>query len=175
MLKGKNILVTGSTGLIGQALVDELLVKNECNLRLQARDARQARSKFGHFADTSRVNIVECDFAKCSDLDIHNLSKDCDIIIHLAGLVHKPDAQYQDYELLNVRVTDQLVRGAENNQVDTFLFLSSSAVYGNGPFSSVDEAAPLKGETPYAVSKIVCEQILPRPSLAMLGKVRPPT
>src|ERR1700733_7569253 len=164
MLKGNHILITGSTGLIGQAVVHELLASNGNHLRLQVRNAKEARAKFNKFADLNRIEIVECDFAKCSDLDSYNLTNGCDTIIHLAGLVHKPQALYQDYELLNVRVTDQLFTAAQANSINTFIFMSSSAVYGNGPFSSVDEDTLLKGETPYAVSKINCEQILERPT-----------
>ncbi len=164
MLNGNHILVTGSTGLIGQAVVYELLTKNGYRLRLQVRNAKEARVKFNKFTDLNRVEIIECDFTKCSDLDSYNLTKGCDTVIHLAGLVHKPSAPYQDYELLNVRATDQLFTSAQSNEISTFIFLSSSVVYGNGPFSSVDEDAPLKGETPYAVSKINCEQILERPT-----------
>lgn len=164
MLKGKHILITGSTGLIGQAVVYELLAKNGCHLRLPVRNVCEARAKFNKFTDLNRVEIIECDFAKCSDLDLYNLSKGCDTIIHLAGLVHKPSAPYQDYELLNVRATDQLFTAAHSNDINTFIFLSTSAVYGNGPFSSAEEDAPLKGDTPYAVSKITCEQLLNKPT-----------
>ena len=122
MLKAQRILITGSTGLIGQAIICELMAKQNCSLRLQVRNGKDARAKLAKFVDLSRVEIMECDFAKCSDLDSLNLVRGCETVIHLAGLVHQPSAVYQDYELLNVRTTDQLFRAAGVNGIDTFIF-----------------------------------------------------
>jgi nucleoside-diphosphate-sugar epimerase len=160
MLGSQNILITGSTGLIGRALVAEFLLKDKFNLRLQVRDAEKAGAKFSQFADLSKLELIECDFDKCGDGEIDELCKNCDTVIHLAGLVHSPEASYQDYESLNIATTKKLVGSAQNNKVETFIFLSSSAVYGGGPFCSAEEDAPLRGDSPYAVSKIICEQIL---------------
>ncbi len=153
-------LVTGGTGLIGRALISELLTKNGRKLRVQVRNGRKARAQLAQSIDLSKVEIIECDFDKLTDSDSKNLMANCNTVIHLAGLVHQPHASYQDYELLNVRTTDQLAKAAQDAKVDTFMFLSSSAVYGNGPFTLANENTPTTGKSPYAVSKILCEQLL---------------
>jgi nucleoside-diphosphate-sugar epimerase len=160
MQVSKNVLITGSTGLIGRALVSEFLLKDKYSLRLQVRNIEKARAEFAQLADSKNLELVECDFYNCSDLEINELCKNCDTVVHLAGLVHRPEASLSDYELLNVLTTKRLIRAAQKNKIDTFLLLSSSAVYGTGPFCSADEDAPLQGDSPYAVSKIACEQIL---------------
>ena len=156
----KTILVTGATGLIGQALVCQLISTNNCHLRLQVRDALQARAKFSRILDLSKVELIECDFNKLTDRNCDQLTSDCHSIIHLAGLVHKTDASYEECHLLNVKATEHLLSAAMANAVDTFVFMSSVAVYGNGPFNMIGESTPHKGQTPYAVSKSACERIL---------------
>jgi len=37
-------------------------------------------------------------------------------------LVHKADAPYQEYEVINVRATQALAEAAARNNVDTFIF-----------------------------------------------------
>ena len=174
MINGNKILVTGATGLIGRALLPQLLARNGHGLRLQVRNARQARAQFHPSIDLGRLELIECDFNKLSDKDSVGLTNGCNTIIHLAGLVHQPQAAYEEFELLNVRATEHLVKAAMANNVDTFLFLSSSAVYGNGPFLQINENAATPGGSPYAVSKILCERLLQKPnSIKRIIKLRP--
>ncbi len=156
----KTILITGATGLIGRALVGQLMTTNNLRLRLQVRNVSQARAQFSPVLDLTKVELLECDFNKLSDRDCHQLTRDCHSIIHLAGLVHNANASYEECHLLNVQATEHLLSAAIANAVHTFMFMSSVAVYGNGPFHMIDESSPHKGQTPYAVSKTVCEQMI---------------
>lgn len=170
MVSGK-ILITGSTGIIGRALVEELAGQTGVQLRLQVRNVEKAKEMFKRLHTQSE--IVECDFLRSSSEDISELSKDCQIVIHLAAQVHDPSASSEDVNALNVDVTEKLAYAAENNGINTFLFLSSSAVYGNGPFRSIEEDAPFRGESPYAVSKIASEKFLLKKQMKRLIILRP--
>ncbi len=152
------VLITGSTGLIGRALIPVLLERG-FNVRAQVRDLPRARAQFSNEKYFHRIEFIECDFARSADNDFNGLVRECSTVIHLAGLVHQPDALYQDYELLNVRATEQLIKAAKFSNVRTFLLFSTSAVYGSGPFVMIDENTPLKADTPYAVSKKLCENL----------------
>lgn len=154
------VLVTGASGLIGRAVTENLIAKNSYEIKVQVRDPLQARSAVGSVIDFTKVRLEEGDFTRMGDREMRHLARNVNTVIHAAGLVHKPDAPYQEYEVVNVRATQALAEAAAQSGVDTFVFISSSAVYGPGPFENVSETAPLKGVTPYAVSKMSSEQWL---------------
>ncbi len=154
------VLVTGASGLIGRALLEALIASKKYQIRGQVRDRLEARSKVGAGIDWSKVELEQADFTRTGDNEMRQLTRGCDVVIHAAGLVHQPDAPYQEYEVINVRATEQLAEACAANQVKTLVFLSSSAVYGPGPFEKIEETAPLKAKTPYAVSKMRSEVYL---------------
>jgi nucleoside-diphosphate-sugar epimerase len=156
----KRILITGGSGLIGRAVIQSLLARNNLDLKVQVRDKAQARASVGDVVDFTKVQLEDGDFTRMGDRELTYLTRGCNIVIHAAGLVHKPDAPYQEYEVVNVRATQALAEASIKNGVDTFIFLSSSAVYGTGPFEMVDEKAQVLGKTPYAVSKMASENWL---------------
>jgi len=158
----KRVLVTGASGSIGRAICERLIAGERYNIKVQVRNALEARATAGNTVDFTKVQLEEADFTRVGDREMRLLTKNCDTIIHAAGLVHRAEAQYQEYEVINVRATQLLVEAAANNHVNTLVFLSSSAVYGPGPFQYADESSPLKGITPYAVSKMTSEHFLQR-------------
>lgn len=146
------IVITGASGLIGRALAEKLSDNNELRLQVRRRPNLPKQACKGQ--------VKEIDFQSSSDDIIRALVAGADTVIHSAGLVHQPDAAYGEYELLNIRATEQLATQAAKVGVKTFVFLSTSAVYGSGPFEDIEEAGPIKTETPYAMSKLRCEQFL---------------
>jgi nucleoside-diphosphate-sugar epimerase len=156
----KRVLVTGASGLIGRAVTERLLAENAHDIKVQVRNPVQARNDVGNVIDFTRVQLEEADFTRVGDREMRLLTKGCDVIVHAAGLVHQPDAPYQEYEVINVRATQLLAEAAAQNNVKTLIFLSSSAIYGPGPFDRIQETGPLKAVTPYAVSKMTSENWL---------------
>ncbi len=156
----KRVLVTGATGMIGRQVAAALQSQDFGVLRALVRDRVEAREKCGDVFDFANTEFHQSDFERMLEQDHRELTRGCNIVIHAAGLAHKPDAPYQEYEVANVRATQALAEACAVNQVDTFVFFSSSAVYGPGPFSNVPETAPLKAKTPYAVSKAASESFL---------------
>jgi nucleoside-diphosphate-sugar epimerase len=157
------VLVTGANGLIGRAFLQELVAKSAPEIRAQVRSAVKARSEIGksiEYADFAKVDWREADFTRITEPDLHGLTQNCRTVVHCAGLVHRPEKPYQEYEVANVRATQQLAEAAARNGCDTFVFLSTSAVYGPGPFNLAEENSALKGNTPYAVSKMTSENWL---------------
>ncbi|MBZ0189522.1 MAG: NAD-dependent epimerase/dehydratase family protein [Candidatus Obscuribacterales bacterium] len=154
------VLITGASGMIGRQLCAAVQASGQGVVRAQVRDRTEAREKVGGVFDFALSEISQSDFTMMLEQDHRELTKGCHTVIHAAGLVHNPDAQYQEYEVINVRATQQLAEACVANQVKTLVFFSSSAVYGEGPFSNIDEEAPLKAKTPYAVSKATSEAFL---------------
>jgi len=168
------ILVTGANGLIGRALLQELLSRNSYEIRAQVRSGVKARADIGDAIDFSKIELREGDFTRLNERDWGRLTEGCKTIVHCAGLVHQPERPYQEYEVMNVRATQNLAEAAAQNGCQTFIFLSTSAVYGPGPFELIDENAPPNAKTPYAVSKLTSENWLQRhKGLAKIVILRP--
>ncbi|MBI4533133.1 MAG: NAD-dependent epimerase/dehydratase family protein [Candidatus Melainabacteria bacterium] len=153
----QTVLVTGASGMIGRAVVDYL-----CSKGYKVKAQVRSKSKFTATESTNfgPIDLTELDFARATELQLHRLVEGCDAIIHAAALVHQPNAPYEVYELVNVRTTRQLAEIAASAGVDTFVFLSTIAVYGQGPLEDVVECDPIKPMTPYAVSKAQSESWL---------------
>lgn len=151
------ILITGAAGLVGRAVIEHFVGKNGYTVRAHVRNSVHARALVGQAIDLTKIELIEADFARVGDSTLLNLTKDCDVIIHAAGVAHRPEASYEEYELVNVRATQHLAEAAAINNVRAFVFLSTSAVYGPGPFDHISESGPLKANTPYAVSKLKAE------------------
>jgi nucleoside-diphosphate-sugar epimerase len=156
----RRVLVTGASGMIGRAVTENLIAKQNFDVKVQVRNPAHARASIGQVIDFTRIALEVGDFTRMGDREMRLLTRGADVIVHSAGLVHQPDAPYQEYEVINVRATQALAEAAAYNKVETFIFLSSTAVYGPGPFDYINESAPLKGQTPYAVSKMASEQWL---------------
>jgi nucleoside-diphosphate-sugar epimerase len=63
---------------------------------------------------------------------------------------------------VNVDGTSSIIAAAESSGVKRILFASSAAVYGDSEQVPISEEAPLIPQSPYAVSKIIGEELLRR-------------
>jgi nucleoside-diphosphate-sugar epimerase len=150
------ILITGANGLVGRALVERL----KTELKLQVRKKANFEKLFPYLQCSSSIEIKELDFLKVSDDEFTELTKNCSTVIHTASLVHRPNASQEEYNLLNLETTKKLAQACKKNNVKTFVFFSTIAVYGNGPFSEATESSSLDPKTAYAISKTQAENWL---------------
>jgi nucleoside-diphosphate-sugar epimerase len=158
---GNIVLVTGASGMIGRACVEELL-KAGYRVRAQVRNKLAFEEILKHLPQEllSKLETFQLDLLEYSQPVLDKLSAACSAIVHCAGLVHKPEASFQEYDFLNIRFSQALAEAAARNGVQYFVFLSTSAVYGPGPFVDIDESGPLNAKTPYAISKLKTEEFL---------------
>jgi len=86
-----------------------------------------------------------------------------DLVVHTAGKAHitprNPDEAQEFYDI-NVKGTINLLKALETNLPETFVLISSVAVYGLHTGSDIDETYPLLATDPYGKSKIEAEQIV---------------
>ena len=162
------ILVTGATGMIGRAVVARLLADG---FEVRA-TGRSAESLDKTCSDSSKLRTAVADFEYLDKEAARKLTDGCTAIVHCAGLVHQPKANNALYDRLNVEASKLLARAAKENELQQFIFLSSSSVYGNRSTEMIAESAELHGDTPYAASKIATERDLqstpPAPSTVIL-------
>ena len=149
------ILVTGASGLVGRAVVKQLL-----NDGHKVRAMMRTSSMPAFQAAPEGAELHQLDFETAEVPQWEQAVQGCTEVIHCAGLVHKPLADRHAYDVLNVKATDHLQTASKAANVGSFIFLSSSAVYGGGTFDEVREDAKLNPETDYARSKLHSEQRL---------------
>lgn len=147
-----NILLTGATGFIGQALVLELLQQGFFLTII-------LRKKSNLFADNINQIIVG---DLNNDIDWSLILNKIDCIIHLAGKAHVIDkakaSVLDEFPKINTELTLNLAKQAVEAGVERFIFLSSIGVNGNQnnqPFLEIDIPNP---QEPYAISKYEAEQ-----------------
>lgn len=153
------ILITGASGMIGRALAARLLMHG-VPVRLQGRSAESVASALYDLSVSADLEIVRLDFATADQPDYDRLAAGCTTFVHCGGLVHNPIANAAQHEALNFRATQMLASAARRAKAEAFVFLSTSAVYGSGPFNNLAEEAETRPDTPYAVSKLRAEQWL---------------
>jgi nucleoside-diphosphate-sugar epimerase len=153
------IVITGASGLIGRALAARALREGR-DVRLQGRSADKVAQALYSLNVKEDLQVVELDLQSGDQSQFDRLMNGASTVVHSAGLVHQADAPAALYESLNFRATQMVAAAAKRAKVDCFVFLSTSAVYGNGPFTDVDEYSTLHADTPYAVSKLRSEEWL---------------
>lgn len=135
------ILLTGAQGFFGQNALPEW---DEHEVTALGRNAR---------------NNIVCDLTE----EIPTLTESYDLVVHAAGKAHmvpKTEEERDAFFNVNVRGTQNLLKALEKNPPSKFVFISTVAVYGLDEGLDVVESDPLKGETPYAKSKIQAEALV---------------
>ena len=150
------VLVTGSEGYIGTALVPSLLAEGH-----QVRGLDSLLFRVRPFASPrSDIRVVEKDIREASVADFQGF----DAVVHLAALSNDPLSDLWPkltYEI-NAAATIELARLAKMAGVGRFLFSSSCSMYGAGGNSLLTEDSPINPLTIYAESKVIAERGLLR-------------
>ncbi len=164
-LRGKRVLITGSTGTIGRCIVDTLL---QINKSLPENDRIKL---FLGLRNLSGREIKTEDNCSCFDYDLNSdiqLDQDVDYVIHAAGNAH-PKAFVSDPVGTitgNVKGTFKLLEYSREHGVKRFLYVSSGEVYGQGDLSidSFEETYggyvdPVSPRSCYPMSKRAAETL----------------
>jgi nucleoside-diphosphate-sugar epimerase len=87
-----------------------------------------------------------------------------DYVVHLAAQVSvSASVEHPEHTLsVNVDGTNSVISAAQYGSVKRLIFASSAAVYGDSELIPIPESAPLAPQSPYAVSKIVGEELCRR-------------
>jgi len=139
------VLLTGNTGFLGRNI--SKCLQDQYNITSLGR---------------TESSDIKCDIAR----EIPVITRKYDLIIHCSGMAHFVPKNKVDKSLffkVNFEGTKNLVRGLEYSNMslpNSFIFISSVAVYGVENGINISEEEQLKGSTPYAQSKIQAEKFL---------------
>lgn len=149
------ILITGGAGFIGSNLA------KTCN------EAGHEVIILDNLSTGSLKNIEELTsvfIRKDIRENLHRIKEieNIDVIFHLAAFISVPESFEKEEECYNINIkgTKNLLDFAVKNKVKKFIITSSAAVYGNLPSLPKTEESTLKPESPYAISKIKCEELI---------------
>ncbi len=137
-----NILVTGSSGFLGSALVNYLSSDN--------------------YVKTLSRNNSDYNFDLSFEIPVINEKFDC--VIHAAGKAHFPRGTKKvcdTFDGVNFLGTKNLLQSFEKCFLPSrFIFISSVSVYGLESGSLIDENMPLIAVDEYGTSKIKAEKFI---------------
>ena len=137
----KSILLTGHTGFLGSVIYKEL--KKSFLVLTAGRD------------DSCDYNL---DFSKWEGTI--ELKHSIDAIVHVAGLAHNKAKSKEELIAVNTTSVEHLITLAVKNKIETFVFVSSTAVYGQTFGVNIPEKSSLRGKSNFAMSKIEAEKVI---------------
>ena len=139
----KSLLFTGASGFLGHNILPIL-----------------EKTYDVHTIGLTDDDDIKIDMAR----QVPPVTKHYDVVLHAAGKAHsvpKTEVEKRVFFDVNYQGTVNLCRALERVGIpETFVFISTVAVYGCEAGESITEEHPLEGNTPYAKSKMMAEEYL---------------
>ena len=155
-----NVLVTGCFGFIGYNFLNYLTKNFSEDINITGIDSL--------ITNTSKLNQIEYKDSKnfkFFQLDINDVSslekKDFDLIINFAAESHVDNSISDPNKFIrsNVMGTNELLKFAYKNEIQSFIHISTDEVYGSNPNGFSVEGDILDPSSPYSASKASAEMI----------------
>lgn len=140
-----NVLITGASGFLGKHFLNAFDLEKYSIYTLGRKEA-STNHQFWDCKEQPKIENIT--FEK---------------VIHIAGKAHSVPRTEQEKQVffeVNDLGTERLLQtlGKLTELPRQFIFISTSAVYGQDRGNMIDEKMPLQGATPYALSKINAER-----------------
>jgi NAD dependent epimerase/dehydratase len=154
-------LVTGGGGFIGSHLTEALLKSGQS---VRALVHYNSRGSWGHL-DSLQANSPANLDVRLGDVTDPNFVRElvagCDVVCHLAALIGIPYSYHApaSYVATNTIGTLNVLEACRQAKVRRVILTSTSEVYGTARYTPIDEAHPLKGQSPYSASKIAADKL----------------
>lgn len=151
------ILVTGGAGYIGSHAV-YMLIKNGYNVVVVDNLSTGFRENIHHDATFYEGDISDELFL----LSIFEDESDIEAVMHFAGSIRVDESVYKPLEYFqnNAEAVRVLLSVCETTNINTIIFSSTAAVYGQPktvPIDELDEKLPMN---PYGESKLAAENLI---------------
>lgn len=160
---GGRALVTGCAGFIGSWLVERLLEEGrevvgvDCFTDYYSRELKEAN--LARARENGRFALHELDLSTDS---LAGLLDGVEDVFHLAaqaGVRSSFGEGFERYVRWNVLATQRLLEEAAAKPVSSFVYASSSSVYGNALTAPTTEETPRQPVSPYGMTKVATEEI----------------
>ncbi len=151
---GIKTLVTGADGFIGSHLTEMLIQKG---YQVRALSQYNSFNNWGWLEGVSCLNDIEVLTGDVRDpYYCMHITKDIDIIFHLAALIAIPYSYVapDSYVDTNIKGTLNICQAALKNGCKKLIHTSTSEVYGTARYVPIDEKHPLQPQSPYSATKI---------------------
>jgi dTDP-glucose 4,6-dehydratase len=162
-MKNKTILITGGAGFIGSNFVNYLL-KQKSGHKIIVLDALTYAGNLGNFSqDLTNNSNFEFIYGNIRNTPlVQRIIKKVDIIVHLAAETHVARSISENIAFFETDVlgTHALANAAVNSEVERFIHISTSEVYGSAESDIMDENHPLNPTTPYASAKAGADRLV---------------
>ena len=159
-MRAKRVLLTGGAGFIGSHLCERLLadgtqvvcLDNFCDFY----DPAIKRQNIQECLENPAFTLIEADIRDATQIRQIFAEHEFDLVVHLAAMAGvRPSIENPElYMEVNVMGTVHLLEACAQKGIKSFVFASSSSVYGNNekvPFSELDNVDnPI---SPYAATK----------------------
>ena len=157
------VFITGAAGFVGSHLTEACLARGwevvACDsLTTYYSPAAKVRNAQG-FSGHHRCDYREQDIL---DLDLPAVLDGVDIVFHLAaqaGVRASWGQSFDIYTQLNVTVLQRLLEAARSADLQRFVFVSSSSVYGDAESLPTTENTVLRPVSPYGATKALGEHL----------------
>jgi UDP-glucose 4-epimerase len=154
-LRNSRVVVTGGAGFIGSHVVDQLVAANNEVVIIDDFSAGKWEN-IQHHQGNSRVHVHEADIRDLTKMA--SLLERVDAVFHMAVAclrvsIHNPQHVHE----VNATGTLNLCKAALDNNVQRFVYISSSEAYGSAAYVPMDEGHPLNPTTVYGASKAAGE------------------
>ena len=153
-----NVLITGGSGFLGKAIVQEFLdAKSPVEVdELRIFDVRDYDGD-----NDDRIHSIKGDI--CSYDDINRACKGIDIVIHTAAIVDWGTRSEKEVYQTNFIGTQNVINACKENRVSMLVYTSSlDAVITGTPLVDIDESQPYpeKHLNMYCESKCLSEKLV---------------
>jgi nucleoside-diphosphate-sugar epimerase len=163
-MRSTRVLITGAAGFIGSHLTEACLARGWHVIAIDSlttyySPAAKVANARG-FAYDERCRYLEQDLL---DLDLPSLVGDADHVFHLAaqaGVRASWGSSFDVYTQLNITVLQRLLEAARAApDLKSFVFASSSSVYGDAERMPTSEDQILRPLSPYGATKALGENL----------------
>ena len=159
-----DVLVTGAAGFLGSHLTEALLARGHRVTGIDCfppyYDAALKRSNLSQALTHQAFRFVEMDLSTGDGAPYLPAGG---WVFHQAaqpGVRASWDAGFADYLGHNLLATQRLLEACRRVDLQSFVFASSSSVYGNIPEGEVSEDDPRRPMSPYGVTKVGGEELM---------------
>jgi UDP-glucuronate 4-epimerase len=162
-MPGMRALVTGCAGFIGSHLTESLLDDGVSVIGIDCFNDNYGRSQklrnLRRVSDWEKFEFAPIDLARG---DLSDLVAECDVLYHLAaepGVRASWGQRFESYVRNNVMATQHLLDAACAQELQRFIYASSSSIYGQAEQLPTSEDVIPRPFSPYGITKLTGEHL----------------